>query len=78
MRGFTCQSAHFGMGAAWEALFRDQDALPGGSDRVLIVGGAGGVGSLATQLLEARTTAFVISTELLESHRSIGKIVIAW
>lgn len=47
---------------AWEAMFRDQPALPPGVGRVLIVGGAGGVGSLATQLLKARTSAFVIST----------------
>jgi NADPH:quinone reductase len=47
---------------AWEAMFRDQGALPSGVDRVLIVGGAGGVGSLATQLLKAKTKAFVIST----------------
>jgi zinc-binding alcohol dehydrogenase family protein len=47
---------------AWEAMFRDQGALPTGVDRVLIVGGAGGVGSLATQLLKAKTKAFIIST----------------
>ena len=47
---------------AWEALFRDQDRLPAGVDRVLVVGGAGGVGSLATQLLKTRTPAFVMST----------------
>jgi zinc-binding alcohol dehydrogenase family protein len=46
----------------WEAMFRDQPALPPGVGRVLIVGGAGGVGSLATQLLKARTPAFVVST----------------
>jgi NADPH:quinone reductase len=46
----------------WEALFRDQWALPPGVERVLVIGGAGGVGSLATQLLKARTSAFVIST----------------
>lgn len=46
----------------WEALFRDQWALPPGVHHVLVVGGAGGVGSLATQLLKARTSAFVIST----------------
>jgi NADPH:quinone reductase len=46
----------------WEAMFRDQPALPPGVEQVLIVGGAGGVGSLATQLLKARTSAFVIST----------------
>jgi NADPH2:quinone reductase len=47
---------------SWEALFRDQSALPSGVERVLIIGGAGGVGSLAAQLLKAKTSAFVIST----------------
>lgn len=47
---------------AWEALFRDQDGLPPGVDRVLVVGSAGGVGSMATQLLKTRTPAFVIGT----------------
>src|ERR1700730_1468654 len=47
---------------AWEAMFRDQDALPAGIDRVLIVGGAGAVGSLATQILKAKTNANVVST----------------
>lgn len=46
----------------WEAMFRDQPTLPPGVERVLIVGGAGGVGSLATQLLKAKTSAFIIST----------------
>jgi NADPH2:quinone reductase len=46
----------------WEALFRDQPGLPPRVERVLVIGGAGGVGSLATQLLKARTSAFVIST----------------
>ncbi len=47
---------------AREALFRDDDTLPIDVNRVLIIGGAGGVGSLATQLLKAKTKAFVIST----------------
>lgn len=55
-------SLPIGAVTAWEAVFRDQDALPAGVDRVLVLGGAGAVGSLATQLLKARTKAFVIST----------------
>ncbi|NDW05100.1 zinc-binding alcohol dehydrogenase family protein [Jiella pacifica] len=47
---------------AWEAVFRDRDTLPAGVDRVLVVGGAGGVGSMAIQLLKAKTDAFVIAT----------------
>ena len=47
---------------AWEAMFREQNDLPVGVERVLIVGGAGGVGSIATQLLKAETSALVIST----------------
>ncbi len=47
---------------AWEAVFRDQDALPAGVENVLVLGGAGAVASLATQLLKTRTDAFVIGT----------------
>lgn len=47
---------------AWEAVFRDRHSLPSGVDRVLVVGGAGGVGSTAIQLLKAKTNAFVIAT----------------
>jgi len=47
---------------AWEATFRDQATLPAGVERVLIVGGAGAVGSLGTQLLKAKTQAVVIAT----------------
>lgn len=46
----------------WEAVFRDQSTLPPGVASVLVIGGAGGVGSLAVQLLKAKTSAFVIST----------------
>jgi zinc-binding alcohol dehydrogenase family protein len=55
-------SVPIGLLTAWEALLRDQDTLPGGVGRVLVVGGAGGVGSMATQLLKTKTPAFVIST----------------
>jgi zinc-binding alcohol dehydrogenase family protein len=47
---------------ATEAIFREDDGLPTGTERVLIVGGAGAVGSMATQILKARTSAFVIAT----------------
>ena len=47
---------------AWEALFRDQSGLPAGVENILVVGGAGGVGSLATQLLKSKTSALVVST----------------
>jgi NADPH2:quinone reductase len=47
---------------AWEAIFRDAGALPINVNRVLVIGGAGGVGSLAIQLLKAKTGAFVIAT----------------
>ncbi|MBB4689526.1 alcohol dehydrogenase catalytic domain-containing protein [Amycolatopsis jiangsuensis] len=55
-------SLPIGGGTAWEALFRDQDRLPVGIERVLVIGGAGGVGTLATQLLKSRTSALVAST----------------
>ena len=55
---------------AWEAMFRDQGSLPTGVDRVLVLGGAGAVGSLATQLLKAKTKAFVISTGSRPESRS--------
>ncbi|WP_410673711.1 zinc-binding alcohol dehydrogenase family protein [Amycolatopsis sp. cmx-4-68] len=55
-------SLPIGVLTAWESLFRDQDALPAGVGRVLVIGGAGGVGSMATQLLKAVTPVFVIST----------------
>lgn len=55
-------SLPIGAATAWEAVFRDQDELPAGVDHVLVLGGAGAVGSLATQLLKARTKVSVIST----------------
>ena len=55
-------SLPIGAATAWEAVFRDQGKLPVGVGRVLVLGGAGSVGSLATQLLKARTGAFVIAT----------------
>ena len=55
---------------AWEALFRDGDVRSPGVERVLVVGGAGGVGSLATQLLTARTSASVIATASRPASRA--------
>ena len=50
---------------AWEALFDRLDvrkAVPGAADAILIVGGAGGVGSIATQLARQLTNLTVIAT----------------
>ena len=55
-------SLPIGVLTAWEALVRDGDALPAGVGTVLVVGAAGGVGSMATQLLATWTRAFVIGT----------------
>lgn len=46
----------------WEAMFRENDRLPASVGSVLVVGGAGAVGSMAIQLLKARTRAKVIAT----------------
>lgn len=46
---------------AYEALFEKNLSL-GGDSNVLIIGGAGGVGSIAIQLLKAKTQARVIAT----------------
>ncbi len=58
------QGASLAVGAvtATEAMFRDQDALPAGVKTVMIIGGAGAIGSLGTQVLKATTSAFVIAT----------------
>jgi NADPH:quinone reductase len=47
---------------AWESLFRDHDKLPEGVKNVLVLGAAGGVGTMAVQLLKARTDVQVIVT----------------
>nr|WP_208455669.1 zinc-binding dehydrogenase [Burkholderia gladioli] len=58
------QAASLPVGAitASGAMFRDQGTLPPSVGTVLIVGGAGAVGSLAVQLLKATTSVFVIAT----------------
>ncbi|MGE7413751.1 zinc-binding alcohol dehydrogenase family protein [Methylobacterium tarhaniae] len=64
---------------AWETLFDRLDVrkpVPGASKAVLIVGGAGGVGSIATQLARQLTDLTVITTasrpETQEWSRELG------
>lgn len=47
---------------AWESLFDRPHVTFDANTKVLIIGGAGGVGSLAIQLLKAKTAAKVIAT----------------
>lgn len=47
---------------AWGALLRNDNQLPAGVNTVLVLGGAGGIGSIAIQLLKARTSARVLAT----------------
>lgn len=50
---------------AWEMLFDRLDvnrAVPGAANAIVIIGGAGGVGSIAIQLLRAKTDLTVIAT----------------
>ena len=64
---------------AWEAMFDRLDVakpVPGAAQAILIVGGAGGVGSIAIQLARKRTDLAVIATasrpETAEWARSLG------
>jgi len=64
---------------AWEALFDRLDVkrpVPGGAAAILIVGGAGGVGSMATQLAAKLTDLTVITTasrgETTEWSKALG------
>ncbi|TCK98891.1 zinc-binding alcohol dehydrogenase family protein [Shimia isoporae] len=50
---------------AWEMLFdrlKVRDATPEGGDTILVIGGAGGVGSITIQLLRALTDMTIIAT----------------
>jgi NADPH2:quinone reductase len=47
---------------AWGALLRNDNQLPAGVNIVLVLGGAGGIGSVAIQLLKARTSTRVLAT----------------
>jgi len=64
---------------AWEALFDRLDVtktVPGAATAVLIIGGAGGVGSIAVQIARQRTDLTVIATasrpETLDWVRGLG------
>jgi NADPH2:quinone reductase len=64
---------------AWEMLFDRLDirrAVPGAANAILIVGGAGGVGSIAIQLVRALTDVTVIATasrpETVDWVRELG------
>lgn len=64
---------------AWEMLFDRLDIrrrVPGAANAILIIGGAGGVGSIAIQLIRALTDATVIATasrpETTEWARDLG------
>ncbi|NVE95082.1 zinc-binding alcohol dehydrogenase family protein [Altererythrobacter lutimaris] len=58
---------------AYEMLFdrlRVHDPVPGAAPAVLIIGGAGGVGSIAIQLLRAKTDLHVIATASRDETRA--------
>lgn len=64
---------------AWEAVFDRLDVtkpVPGAAPAIVIVGGAGGVGSIAVQIARARTSLTVIATasrpETKEWVRALG------
>ena len=64
---------------AWEALFDRLDVsrpVPGAARAIVVIGGAGGVGSMAIQLLKAKTDLVVIATAsrpaTMEWVRSLG------
>lgn len=61
---------------AWEMLFsrlRVTDPVPGAAPAVVIIGGAGGVGSVAIQLLRARTDLTVIATASRDETKAWAK-----
>ena len=47
---------------AWQSIFRINDRLPEDVKTIMIVGAAGGVGSMALQLLKARSSVRIIAT----------------
>jgi zinc-binding alcohol dehydrogenase family protein len=61
---------------AWEALLENKNIDFNSPCRILIIGGAGGVGSMAIQILKAKTKAVVIATasrkESIEWCKNLG------
>jgi NADPH2:quinone reductase len=61
---------------AWEALLENKNFDLNSPSHVLIIGGAGGVGSMAIQILKAKTKAVVIATasrtETVEWCKNLG------
>jgi NADPH2:quinone reductase len=47
---------------AWQSIFRVNDQLPEDVKNIMIVGAAGGVGSMALQLLKAKSSVRIIAT----------------
>jgi zinc-binding alcohol dehydrogenase family protein len=58
---------------AWEALFDRLNVNKSEKKTILIIGGAGGVGSIATQIAKAQTNLTVISTASREETRTWAK-----
>ncbi len=59
---------------AWEMLFDRFQISEREVGSILIIGGAGGVGSIAIQLLKAKTNRTVIATASREETKSLGGI----
>lgn len=71
------ESAAFPLTAitAWEMLFDRLNVDIDSSDTILIIGGAGGVGSIAIQLVKARTQLKVIATASREETKSWVRVL---